>query len=192
MQTLALSGLLADEETAFIERLRAGDVEAIARAYEDHRGPLCSFARRLLGEEQAAEDLVHDLFVSLPELAHKLHAGRSIRAFLIGVAANRALHYLRQARRRRELAARFSSESPVSVNASEADVERTRLARALAQALDHLSLEHRIAFTLCDIEQRTSPEVAEFLNIPEGTVRTRLFHARKRIRARLEREGVLK
>jgi len=47
-----------------------------------------------------------------------------------------------------------------------------------------------VAFVLCDVEERTSAEAAELAGAPEATMRTRLFHARKKLRAALEKEGV--
>jgi RNA polymerase sigma-70 factor (ECF subfamily) len=56
--------------------------------------------------------------------------------------------------------------------------------------MDELSFDHRSAFVLCEVEERSSREVAEILGVPEGTVRTRLFHARQKLRASLEKAGV--
>jgi RNA polymerase sigma-70 factor (ECF subfamily) len=50
-------------------------------------------------------------------------------------------------------------------------------------------VEQRVAFVLCEVEDRTSKEVAEISCVPEGTIRTRLFHAKRKLRAELEREG---
>jgi RNA polymerase sigma-70 factor (ECF subfamily) len=71
----------------------------------------------------------------------------------------------------------------------EHSAERQRLAGLLLLALDQLSYEHRSVFVLCEVEERASPEVAQILGVPEGTVRTRLFHARQKLRAALEKAG---
>ena len=70
------------------------------------------------------------------------------------------------------------------------ETERRRLADALARALDQLPLKHRLVFVLCDVEHRTSAEAAALLGIPDATVRTRLHHARERLRAQLTAEGL--
>ena len=67
---------------------------------------------------------------------------------------------------------------------------RAQLAEALTSALDTLPLEQRVAFVLCEVEERTSREVAEIVDVPEATVRTRLFHAKKKLREELARRGV--
>lgn len=191
MISLTLPQVLRDHEHDFIERLRAGELGAIAELYEQHQPALCSFARRLLADDQAAEDLVHDVFVALPRVVHKFEPGKSLRAFLLSIAANRARHHLRAVRRRRGLAERFAREPDRSRAENPArELEQRRLAGALARALDRLPLPQRMAFVLCEVEELGSREVAEILRVPEGTVRTRVFHARKRIRGWLSEAGL--
>ena len=67
---------------------------------------------------------------------------------------------------------------------------REQAASALTRALDELSHDHRVAFVLCEVEERTSAEVSTIVGAPEGTVRTRLFHAKKKLRESLEAAGL--
>jgi RNA polymerase sigma-70 factor (ECF subfamily) len=182
MRTLELSAISASldgepaEEPSFVERIQQADVAAIAAVYDGHHAPLCAFARRLLSDDAAAEDLVHDVFLILPRLIGNLEKGRSLRSFLLGVAANRARHHYRARRRFFRMAARLSREP--------------RTQPAVARALDTLSLDHRVTFVLCELEERSSREAAEILGVPEGTVRTRLFHAKHKLRIALAKEGL--
>jgi len=180
----------AAEEPSFIERVQRGDVNAIAVAYDLHYVPLCAFARRLLSDDAAAEDLVQDVFVTLPRVVGRLEPGRSLRSFLLGVAANRARHHYRARRRFFRLTERLSREPERFPMSPEDHTERSVLAGILARALDRLSLDQRIAFVLCEVEGRSSREAADILGVPEGTVRTRLFHARQKLRATLAKEGL--
>lgn len=59
----------------------------------------------------------------------------------------------------------------------------------LQRALTTLSFEHRTAFVLCELEERSSVEAAEILGVPEGTVRTRVHHARQKLRGALIERG---
>jgi RNA polymerase sigma factor (sigma-70 family) len=117
----------------------AGDAVALSRVYDEHQAALCSFCHRLLGEREAAEDLVHDVFVHLPELIYKLESGRSLRAFLLSIAANRAKHHLRGAARRRKLAERFACEPSASSTQPDQQAEQRWVASRIALALDRLS-----------------------------------------------------
>ena len=166
------------------------DVAALGRIYDEHQAALCSFCHRLVGERQAAEDLVHEVFISLPDLIGKLEAGRSLRAFLLSIAANRARHHLRSAARRRKLAARYAAEPTGHVTPPDQEAEQHRLAQRIALALDQLSHEHRVTFVLAELEGHDAASIGAILSIPEATARTRLFHARRKLREILSREGL--
>jgi RNA polymerase sigma-70 factor (ECF subfamily) len=64
------------------------------------------------------------------------------------------------------------------------------LRAVLDRALDALPVKQRVVFVLCDVEERSTPEVSRILGVPEGTVRTRRMHARRTLRKRLEREAI--
>jgi RNA polymerase sigma-70 factor (ECF subfamily) len=189
LQTLTLAKF-AEPEEAFLGRVRKGDLEAIALAYDAHHAALCSFAKRLLGDDHAAEDLVQDVFLVLPSIAHRLDDTCSLRSFLLGIAANRARHHRRSSRRRVLFAERLKREPSPAPENPEHLSERLRLATALARALDAIPFDHRVTFVLREIEGYSAREVALSLKIPEATVRTRVFHARQKLRALLCADGV--
>lgn len=176
----------AELEVAFVERLGQRDLEALAEAYDEHHAALCSFAKRLLGDDHAAEDLVHDVFLVLPTVAHKLAPPASLRSFLLGIAANRAKHHVRSRARKLLFFARLEREPAVEVETPERLSERHYLATLLERALETLPLDQRATFVLKEIEGYSAKEAAEILGIPEATVRTRLFHARARLRKFIE------
>lgn len=169
--------------------LREGDLTALGQVYDDHHHAVRTFARRLIGEE-AAEDLVHDTFLTLPKALRRWNGDGSLRTFIIGVAINHARHYVRGRARRRLAMARFAAEPEPKTRSQEDESEQRRLAALLLRALDTLSFDHRTTFVLCEVEERSSPEAAQILGIPEATVRTRLHHARQKLRIALEREGL--
>jgi RNA polymerase sigma-70 factor (ECF subfamily) len=174
-----------------VRRLRAGDATALGEAYDLHHAHVRAFARRLVGDRASAEDVVQETFVALPGAIRGFRGDASLRTFLLGVAVNHARHHVRAAARRRAAMDRLRGEIPRAGAASpEEEAEGAELARALARALDELSLDHRAAFVLCEVEERSSVEVALVLGIPEATVRTRLLHAKKKLRAWFERRGV--
>jgi RNA polymerase sigma-70 factor, ECF subfamily len=106
------------------------------------------------------------------------------------VAINYARHHLRAAARRRKAMERLAHEPPGPSPTPEHTADRAALARALSTALDDLSLDHRVAFVLCEVEERSAREAAEIAGAPEATMRTRVFHARQKLRAALERRGI--
>jgi RNA polymerase sigma-70 factor, ECF subfamily len=180
-----------DGDDELVARLRRGERMAIAEAYSAHHAPVRSFARRLLGDDAAAEDVVHDTFLALPKAIGNFRGTSSLRGFLIGVAANRARRHVRSVVRRRRAVERLAEASVDRAGHAPGPDElaaRRRLADRLSAALDELAHDQRVAFVLCEVEQRTSVEVASILGIPEGTVRTRAFHARRRLRELLAAE----
>lgn len=177
-------------ESALVERLQRSDTAAVGEAYDLHHAAVRGFARRLVGEDAAAEDLVHEVFVTLPRAIQRFQADSSLCTFLVAIAVNHARHHLRAASRRRVAMERFAREPEASAPDPEQHAARASLARALSRALDTLPLDQRVVFVLCEVEDRTSAEAAAIVGAPEATVRTRLFHARRKLRAELEREGI--
>jgi RNA polymerase sigma-70 factor, ECF subfamily len=178
------------EDDRLVERLKRGEVAAVGEAYDGHHAPLRRFARRLVGDDAAAEDLVHEVFVTLPQAVLRFQGDASLRTFLISIAVNHARHHLRAASRRRAAMERFGQDVDPPAPDPEQHASRASVARALNRALDTLPLEQRVAFVLCEVEERTAGEAAEVVGAPEATVRTRLFHARRKLRIELEKAGI--
>lgn len=177
-------------EPDLAERLRAGARAALAEAYDLHHDALRTFARRLVGDPLEAEDLVHETFLALPRAMRSFRGDAPLRTFLVGIAANLARHHVRAASRRRALHARSSEGEATPVPTPEGNTQRRELAEALVRALDELPFEQRVAIVLCEIEEMTSAEAARITGAPEATVRTRIFHAKKKLREILSTRGV--
>jgi RNA polymerase sigma-70 factor (ECF subfamily) len=177
-----------DDADELVARLRAGDRAAVEMVYVAHHAAIRGFARRLVGDAAAAEDIVHETFVALPRAIRRFRGEGSLRAFLIGVAANHSRRHVRSAMRRRRATERLAEREevqPRAIDATAALITR-QMAHRLWAALDELPLDQRVVFVLCEAEQRTSVEVAAIVGAPEGTVRTRLFHAKRKLREMLE------
>jgi RNA polymerase sigma-70 factor (ECF subfamily) len=172
-----------------IAALAEGDERALRVAYRDHHAHVRAFARRLVGDDAAAEDLVHEIFVRLPRAARRFRGESSLRTFLVSMAVNHARHHVRGAMRRRAADRRLAREQEAPVAAAADPVERRQLAQALAHALDELPLDQRVAFVLCEVEERTSVEAARIAGTSDGTMRARLHHAKKKLRAHLAARG---
>jgi len=175
------------QDEALLAGLRAGEAWAVGEAYDAHHASVRAFARRLVGEAAAAEDMVHEVFVSLPRAIRRFRAESSLRTFLLSIAVNHARHHVRAAARRRRAMERLALEPQV---VSEDPHARNDLARELSRALDTLPIDQRVAFVLCEVEERTAAEVAAIVDAPEATIRTRLFAAKRKLRLELEREGI--
>jgi RNA polymerase sigma-70 factor (ECF subfamily) len=199
-----LAEAAAEPAPTLLERLVSGDVRAIASAadvtraaspeamrsaigeiYRTHHAVVRAFANRFLGDAAAAEDLVHDVFVVLPSAIRRFRGDASLRSFLIAIAVKRGYKHVRSAGRRRAAMARLADQPTASPLAPDAVLAQHQLARALYTALDRLPRDQRTAFALCEIDGMTAAEAAAIVDAPEATVRTRVFHARKKLRASL-------
>ena len=169
-------------ERSRIERAGAGEAQAWAELYDEHHARVRGFARRLLGDEAAAEDLVHDVFALLPKALRSYRGEAELSTFLLAIAARRAKNRVRAAARRRRAFARLALEPGASARGPEHAFVERELHAVLSAALDTLPLAQRLAFTLCELEERTSEEAAAILGVPAATVRTRLHHARKQLK----------
>src|SRR5688572_13292913 len=176
------------EEQRLIDRLARNETAALGDAYDLHHDAVRAFGRRLLGNEASAEDLVHDVFLQLPRVIGRFERRSSLRTYLLSIAVNLSRNVRRSGHRRTDALERMHLE-PRSPDETPEELEhRRRLAVTLAKLLDELPIEQRLTVVLCVIEERTSVEAAEIVGVPEATIRTRLFHARRKLRERLEKE----
>jgi RNA polymerase sigma-70 factor, ECF subfamily len=154
---------LTDAE--LMARARAGDVEAFAEVYDRHAAVVLALLRRVLGDHIEAEDLLHDVFIESWRSIHSYDAERgSVRAWLVVRARSRALD------RRAKLA---QQPTVYDVLPTAADTV-PELSFAVRQALVRLAPEVRETLELTYFEGLTAPELSVRMNVPEGTVRSRL------------------
>jgi RNA polymerase sigma-70 factor (ECF subfamily) len=168
--------------------LRRADPDAMAEVYDRHHARLRAFAQRMIGDVAAAEDLVQEVFMTLPSASRRYREGASLESFLIAIAINHARHHVRAAARRRRALERLAREPGRAGDSPESRTSRRQLADALVRALDELPIQQRIAFVLLEVEERSSAEAAALVDVPEATMRTRLHHARRRLRELLAEE----
>lgn len=175
--------LASEDPSELVRRVARGDTTALTVVYRQHHVAVRAFAQRLVGDIEAAEDLVQDVFVALPAALARFRGESALRTFLVSIAVNHAKNHVRSAARRRAAIARLGREpEPTAPIDPERSAETRQLGDRLMLALDELPLEQRVAVVLSEIEERTSAEIAAIVNAPEGTVRTRIFHAKKKLR----------
>lgn len=177
---------LTDEHLAGC--LVSGDVRALEHLYERHARAVFSLALKLLGEREAAEEVVQETFLKLwqrPE-TYAPERGRLI-AWLLGVAHHRAIDRLRRRKlEQRYGAAQQAFETVVSDRDPVDDVLTSLRGEAVARALRTLPTAQRIAVELAYLRGMTQVEIAAALGEPLGTIKTRLRLAMQKLRGSLE------
>jgi RNA polymerase sigma-70 factor (ECF subfamily) len=170
------------DDAALVERLRADELAALAAAFDRWHQRVRVLARRLLSDPAAAEDVVQDVFTALPRAVRKFRGDADLETFVLGIAVMAVW------RHRRAALERLRAAEPRGPRDPEQDTYRRELGARLAAALGELPLPQRVAFVLCEVEDLTAAQAATVADAPEATIRTRLFHARRRLRDILAQE----
>lgn len=182
-----------DVESELIIACRRGEArmyEPLVRAYEPRA---LRFAVGMLGDGDAARDATQDAFVSAYNKLDRFEVGRPFGPWFFRILRNRCLDELRkiQTRRKAEGAVeQMNGKVHGRVIAAEREVEKKAAAELLWAGLERISPDHRAAIVLRELEGMSYTEMAEALDVPEGTIASRLFHARRELRAALEDMGV--
>ncbi|AHG88709.1 RNA polymerase sigma factor, sigma-70 family [Gemmatirosa kalamazoonensis] len=156
-------------------RARTGDPDALGELYARHARALLALARRLLGSTADAEDVVHDVFLGLPEALRRYEERGSLESWLKRVTARMALNRLRSRRRAREV----TLTPPPSVHDATGALDTLDAIDALALqgAIDALPDALRAVLVLKEIEGYSHAEVAALLDITRGASEVRLHRA---------------
>ncbi len=174
-------------------RCREGDEAAWSELYLGHGRRVASFLRRLVGNTRDLEDLVQQVFVELLSCLEDFRGDARFGTFVLGVATHVAETYLRREFRwrRRKVAWRQWNDAGPSLGPDPAAGAQAReILTVTFGVLAQMDLGHRAVWTLSDVEGLDSEEVSKALRIPAGTVRSRLFHARRRVAAALVGAGL--
>lgn len=166
--------LLADED--LISLVEAGDSEAFAVLYDRHGRPSYSLAYRMMGERQAAQDLVQDAFLRVwRSAAGYRHERGSVRTWILSIVHHRGVDQLRSGARRRRTQERVQASEEISQPGEAlAEVELRSRQQHVRAALDTLPPEQLKVLQLAYFSGYTQTEIAELLDLPLGTVKGRM------------------
>ncbi len=156
----------------------------VGELFKEHVGFLLRVVERLTGHGDHIEDLVQDAFVVAHRRRHELRAGPELRGWLYRVVSHRAMHHRRSMWRRFRLARSVAAE-PTHASDRTADVVQQREHGAqIRSVLLTLPFHQREVFVLFELEELDTRTIAQLLDIPEGTVASRLHAARRTFRER--------
>lgn len=178
-----------DDERVVAQAI-AGSREAFDELVRRHRGAIYTLIRTVIGGEQDADDLTQECFVRAYVAIVRFRQEGTFRTWLTRIAVNVArTHLARQRRVRRQVSLDAATDGGASPDAFVigSDVEATLSRRqAIVRALAMLPEECRVALTLRDVQGLEYHEIASVLNVPIGTIESRVFRARRRLRPLLQ------
>jgi RNA polymerase sigma-70 factor (ECF subfamily) len=172
-----------------VGRIASGDRLAMQVLYARHHVRVYRFLLRLVRNEATAEDLVSEVFLDVWRQAGRFEGRSQVSTWLLAIARFKALSTYR--RRPEEELTEDVAGSIVDVTDDPAvALQKKEGSEVLKRCLAALSAEHREVIDLVYYHEKSVEEVAEIVGIPEGTVKTRMFHARKKLAELLKAQGV--
>jgi RNA polymerase sigma-70 factor (ECF subfamily) len=154
--------------------------------YDRHYLPVFHFVQRVLRGGSDAEDIAQETFLTASRIAGTFDGRASCRPWLYGIAARLMLHRGRRAARLARFLSRLVAQPSEPALASPHELlMRSEAQDELSRALAKLSPEKRMVLVLAEVEGLPCEEIARALDIPLGTVWTRLHHARKALKKQL-------
>jgi len=161
---------LADDREIW-KRISQGDADSFDAFYRENAPRLLVFLRQVIGDRQAAEDIVQETFTQMWNRPNGFQPERgALRAYLYGAGRKRAAEW-----RRKQVTSDRTSEDQVSVC-------QTETVSIVGDAFRRLAEEQRTLLWLREVEGQSYAELAVILEIPVGTVKSRLFAAREALR----------
>jgi RNA polymerase sigma factor (sigma-70 family) len=166
---------------------RAGDRDAFGRLAERWQPKLLAHAWRLMGEAEAARDVVQDAWADIVRGLARLDDSALFPAWAYRIVSRRAADAIRKRGRARRIGTAYAAQAPQAGDAS-LRMETAADAGPLAKAIAGLPPEQRATVALFYVEDFSVAETAAATGVPVGTVKTRLMHARAKLRAALKGE----
>ncbi len=184
------------EIEALVERAREGDREAFGQLVDEYKDKIYNYVARMLNDPYQAEDVTQEAFLRAYKSLPRFRGASSFHTWLYRIASNLAIDVVRK-RKRSEPA--FSLDEPLESDDGEYEREipdetggpeertSTRETRvAVRRAIMDLPEKLRDVMILYELQGETYEDIADILDVPLGTVKSRLFNARNRLKESLE------
>ena len=178
-----------DPDVALVRRIAARDQTAMQALYGRHHLRVYRFLLRIVRNDSAAEDLMSDVFVDVWQQASRFEERAAVTTWLLSIARFKALSSLRR-RREAELDDEQAAAIEDDADTPEVTAQKSSKAEAMRACIAKLSREHAEVIQLVYYHEQSVEEVATVLGIPEATVKTRMFYARKKLSELLKAAGI--
>ena len=172
-----------DQHTILLEKIVHGDERAMQAFYKEFQGPVFAFAVSRLRNEFDANETTNEVMMEVWKSASRFEGRSSVKTWLLGIANFKVIDCLRK--RKRYFAEELDDESAAELESADLPVQELLMAIDDAElvrlCLEKLSDRHSQIVHLVFYEDLSYPEIAELIDCPEGTVKTRVFHAKQKM-----------
>jgi RNA polymerase sigma-70 factor (ECF subfamily) len=179
----------ASPDEVLIQRIASGDRLAMQVLFARHHVRIYRFVLRQVRNETVAEDMISEVFLEVWRQAGKFEGRSAVSTWLLAIARFKALSEIRR-RREEWLDEEVAEAIEDQADNPEVAVQKKDKSEALRKCLTALSPEHREVIDLVYYHEKSVEEVAEIVGIPENTVKTRMFYARKKLGELLKAAGI--
>ncbi|MBN1679115.1 MAG: RNA polymerase sigma factor [Anaerolineae bacterium] len=172
---------LSDSE--LIERLKQADLEALGQLFERYRTRVYRTALAIVRDPAAAEDILQDCFLKVYANAERIDTSRPLAPWLYRVTVNQSYTWLSRRQDRRTSIEHVIDRlvSPMR-QAPDQVTEQTELRKKVREAIGSLNIDQRVVVVLYYLNNLSLHDIAEILDVPIGTVKSRLYYARENLR----------
>ena len=179
----------ATSDEVLIGRIANGDRLAMQVLFARHHVRVFRFVVRLVRNESTAEDLISEVFLDVWRQAGRFEGRSAVSTWLLAIARFKTLSALR---RRPDAALDEETAGAIEDPSDDPEIslEKKDKSVLIRNCLTGLSAEHREIIDLVYYHEKSAEEVAEIVGIPENTVKTRMFYARKRLAELLKAAGI--
>jgi RNA polymerase sigma-70 factor (ECF subfamily) len=183
----SLGKIVHESDSCLIQQCLCGDTQSYAKLYRRHQLRVRSILYQLCGSS-ALDDLVQEVFLRAWKGLPKFRQTAKFSTWLYRIAWNLAADDRQANMQRRNQLENLTMKAPTQQEAP--NLLHLHYQDLVSRGLENLSFDHRTILVLHDLEEIPQKEVAQILNIPLGTVKSRLFHARTAMRQFLQQQGV--
>jgi RNA polymerase sigma-70 factor (ECF subfamily) len=184
-----LSANPATSDEVLIGRIANGDRLAMQVLFARHHVRVFRFVLRLVRDETSAEDLISEVFLDVWRQAGKFEGRAAVSTWLLAIARFKALSALRR-RPDQELDEEAAEAIEDTADTPDVALEKKDKSEIIRECLNGLTADHREIIDLVYYHEKSVEEVAEIVGIPEATVKTRMFYARKKLAELLKAQGI--
>lgn len=174
------------DDHALIRRLQAGDLEALGLLFDRYRTPVFRTALAITRDSDVAEDITQDAFLRLHRHAHRIDGNLPLMGWMYRVTVNLSYTWVtRTAKWRAPLDEFVERWFRTARRSTESEAESRDEWQAVRKAIDSLSFDHKVVLVLYYLNDLSLQEIADVLECPVGTVKSRLHYGREKLKQKL-------